>query len=308
MIYTLTFNPSLDYIIHVNDFRIGEINRMTYEKIFAGGKGINVSLVLKNLGHDSIPLGFVAGFTGKEIVKRIEDEGIKTAFIEVKEGHSRINVKMRSNEETEINGQGPKISDENILELFNRLDQLEDEDILVISGSVPNTLPSDMYEQILNRLKNKKLNIVVDAEKDLLMKSLAFHPFLIKPNNKELGEIYGVELKTREDVIPYAMKLQELGARNVLISLAGQGAVLVSENKEIYKSPAPKGVLVNSIGAGDSMVAGFISGYLESGKYHDAFIKGLCTGSASAFSIELAKKEEVENLIDKVLKEENNAN
>ena len=297
MIYTVTFNPSLDYIIQVDNFTVGEINRTKDEKIFAGGKGINVSIVLKNLGHDSIPLGFVAGFTGNEIINRMNDIGIKANFIEVNNGHSRINVKMRSNEETEINGQGPKISDENIESLYKQLDALNSDDILVISGSVPNTLPDDIYERILSRLQDKKMKIVVDATRDLLVKALPYHPFLIKPNNKELGEIYDVTLKTREEVIPYAKKLQEKGARNVLVSMAGEGAVFVGENGEVYTSEAPKGKLVNSVGAGDSMVAGFISGYLESSDYKHAFIKGLCTGSASAFSMELATKEEVNNLM-----------
>ncbi|MBR0462070.1 MAG: 1-phosphofructokinase [Erysipelotrichaceae bacterium] len=297
MIYTVTFNPSLDYIIKVDDFKTGEINRTSDEKIFAGGKGINVSIVLKNLGHDSVPLGFVAGFTGRELVKRIEDLGISSHFIDVGNGYSRINVKMRSNEETEINGQGPKILDGHIEELYAILDGLEDDDILVISGSVPNTLPGDMYERILKRLEGKKLRVVVDAERDLLVKSLPYHPFLIKPNNKELGQIFDVTLKTRDEVVPYARKLQDMGARNVLISMAGEGAVLISEDGEVYKSEAPKGKLVNSIGAGDSMVAGFLSGYLKTGDYHEAFIKGLCTGSASAFSMELATEEEVNKLM-----------
>ena len=297
MIYTVNFNPSLDYIIQVDDFKVGEINRTRDEKLFAGGKGINVSIVLKNLGHDSIPLGFTAGFTGRELVRKIEELGIKPRFIEVDNGYSRINVKMRSNEETEINGQGPKISDQNIEELYAILDKLREEDILVISGSVPNTLPDDMYERILQRLKHKNMRIVVDATRDLLVKSLPYHPFLIKPNNKELGEIFDVTLKKREEVVPYAKKMQEMGARNVLVSMAGEGAVLVSEKGEVFMSEAPKGELVNSIGAGDSMVAGFISGYLKTGDYHQAFLKGLCTGSASAFSMELATEEEVDKLM-----------
>ena len=276
---------------------MGEINRTKDEKIFAGGKGINVSIVLKNLGHDSVPLGFVAGFTGKEIVRRVEELGIRSHFIEVDNGYSRINVKMRSNEETEINGQGPLISEANINELYAVIDGLKDEDILVISGSVPNTLPANMYELILKRLEGKKLKVVVDAEKDLLLKSLPYRPFLIKPNNKELGEIFDVTLKKREEVVPYAKKMQEMGARNVLISMAGEGAVLVSEKGEVFMSEAPKDELVNSIGAGDSMVAGFISGYLKTGDYHQAFLKGLCTGSASAFSMELATEEEVDRLM-----------
>lgn len=297
MIATVTFNPSLDYIIRVEDFKIGEVNRTFYEKIFAGGKGINVSIVLNNLGHESTALGFVAGFTGQEIIRRLHEAGIHSNFIEVNNGYSRINVKMKSNEETEINGQGPNISDENIQALFEILDKLTKDDILIISGSIPNTLPDDMYERIMSRLEDKQIRIVVDATKDLLTNVLKYHPFLIKPNNHELGEIYGVKLNTREEVVPYARKLQEEGARNVLISMAGEGAVLLAENGEVYMSEAPKGTVVNSVGAGDSMVAGFVAGYLESkGDYQTAFEMGVCTGSASAFSEELATRKEMEHL------------
>ncbi len=298
MIYTVTFNPSLDYIIRVRDFREGQINRTEYERIFAGGKGINVSLVLDNLGHTSTALGFTAGFTGAEIEHRLQEEGISCRFIRVKEGHSRINVKMKSGVETEINGQGPKITPENIEELFVILEELTKEDILVISGSVPKTLPGDMYERIMERLKDKGVRIVVDAEKDLLTRVLPYHPFLIKPNNHELSEIFGVSLKTRENIIPYARKMKEKGAVNVLVSMAGEGAVLLDEDGKQHMSEAPEGTLVNSVGAGDSMVAGFLAGYLETGDYETAFRMGLCTGSASAFSEELATREEVETLME----------
>lgn len=296
MIATVTFNPSLDYIIRVEDFKVGEVNRTNYEKIFAGGKGINVSIVLNNLGHKSTALGFVAGFTGQEIVRRLKDTGIDCKFIEVDNGYSRINVKMKSQKETEINGQGPNIKEEHIKQLFDLLDNLTKDDILIISGSIPNTLPDDMYEQIMSHLEGKGIRIVVDATKDLLTNVLKYHPFLIKPNNHELGEIYGVELNKREEVIPYAKKLQEEGAVNVLVSMAGEGAVLLDENGEIHSSEAPKGTVVNSVGAGDSMVAGFVAGYLETGNYQEAFEMGVCTGSASAFSEELATRQEMESL------------
>lgn len=296
MIATVTFNPSLDYIIRVEDFKVGEVNRTNYEKIFAGGKGINVSIVLNNLGHKSTALGFVAGFTGQEIVRRLKDTGIDCKFIEVDNGYSRINVKMKSQKETEINGQGPNIKEEHIKQLFDLLDNLTKDDILIISGSIPNTLPDDMYEQIMSHLEGKGIHIVVDATKDLLTNVLKYHPFLIKPNNHELGEIYGVELNKREEVIPYAKKLQEEGAKNVLVSMAGEGAVLLDENGEIHSSEAPKGTVVNSVGAGDSMVAGFVAGYLETGNYQEAFEMGVCTGSASAFSEELATRQEMESL------------
>ena len=297
MIATLTFNPSLDYIIHVDHFEKGKINRTSYEHILAGGKGINVSWVLSNLGHKSTAMGFLAGFTGRQIEAMLQERGIDTDFIYVKEGLSRINVKMKSEEETEINGQGPRIQDEDLQKLYEKLDQLENGDILVISGSIPNTLPSDMYERILERLKNKGILFVVDAEKDLLSRVLKYHPFLIKPNNHELGEMYHVSLKTKDDVIPYAAKLQKAGARNVLVSLAGEGAVLLDEAGNIHKAEAPKGTLVNSVGAGDSMVAGFLAGYLETKDYATAFRFGLCSGSASAFSAELCRRDEMEALL-----------
>ncbi|MDO4614246.1 MAG: 1-phosphofructokinase [Lachnospiraceae bacterium] len=298
MIYTVTFNPSLDYIVRVENFTLGTVNRTYYENILPGGKGINVSIVLKNLGHESTVLGFMAGFTGREIEARLADYGVSSDFIGVKEGLSRINVKMKSNEESEINGQGPKITDENIEELYAKLDSLKSGDMLVISGSIPNTLPDDMYERIMSRLEGRGIDIVVDATRDLLVNVLKYHPFLIKPNNHELGEIYGVTLATQDEVIPYAKKLQEEGARNVLISMAGEGAVFISEKGDVLKSPAPKGKVVNSVGAGDSMVAGFLTGYMDNdGDYEKAFKMGLCTGSASAFSPDLATRPEVEALL-----------
>lgn len=297
MIYTVTFNPSLDYIVRVKGFKAGQINRTYYENILPGGKGINVSIVLSNLGHDSTALGFMAGFTGQDIEDLMKNFGCGTDFIEVKEGFSRINVKMKSDEETEINGQGPRITEEDIQKLYEKLDALKEGDILIISGSVPNTLPGDMYERIMQRLDGKGIRIIVDAERDLLTKVLKYHPWLIKPNNHELGAIYDVELKTQDEVIPYAQKLQDAGAQNVLISMAGEGAVFISESGEVFKSPAPKGKLVNSVGAGDSMVAGFVAGYLETQDFHKAFRMGLATGSASAFSPDLATRPEVEALL-----------
>ena len=296
MIYTVTFNPALDYVISVDHFTPGKINRTVSENMICGGKGINVSALLANLGYESTALGFVAGFTGAEIEKRAKELGFASDFIHVKKGLSRINVKMKSDEETEINGMGPDIQPEDIQELFNQLDGLTEKDILVISGSIPSTLPDTMYEQIMERVQKKKIKVVVDATNNLLLKVLKYKPFLIKPNNHELGEIFNVELNTRDEVIPYAKKLQEMGAQNVLISMAGQGAVLVSDNNEVIQSKAPKGEVVNSVGAGDSMVAGFLAGYLETNDYDKAFINGLCCGSASAFQVGLATKEDVENV------------
>lgn len=297
MIYTVTFNPSLDYIVRVDDFRLGQVNRTTEELLYPGGKGINVSFVLKNLGLDSTALGFLAGFTGDEIRRLLKEQGIDEDFIEVKQGISRINMKLRSNEESEINGQGPAIEKSDIDRLYQRLDRLEQHDILVLAGSIPSVMPESMYRDIMEHLKEKQLKVVVDATQDLLMNVLPYHPFLIKPNNHELGQIFGLELKEKEDVIRYAKKLQEQGAVNVLVSMAGDGAVLIAEDGSVYESDAPKGKVVNSVGAGDSMVAGFLAGYLQTGRYEEAFKMGICTGSASAFSEKLATKREVEEIM-----------
>ena len=289
MICTVTFNPCIDYVVGVDNLTLGAVNRVSTEAVMAGGKGINVSIVLKNLGHASCALGFLAGFTGDEIARRLRLQGVDTDF---------INVKVKSAEETEINGIGPDIAPSDIEALYTKLDALASDDILVISGSVPAALPGDIYERIMERLEGRGIRIVVDATRELLMNVLAFHPFLVKPNNHELGEIFGVELKARKDVVPYAKKLQELGARNVLVSMAGEGAVLVAENGDVIESPSPKGTVVNSVGAGDSMVAGFIAGYLESdGNYEQAFRMGVCAGSASAFSLGLAERDQVEELL-----------
>ena len=299
MIYTVTFNPSLDYVVTVRDFMMGIVNRTSREFIFPGGKGINVSIVLNNLGCKNTALGFMAGFTGKEIIRLLEEKGISTDFIQVKEGNSRINVKLRAQEETEINGQGPIIGSEDIKSLYCKLDQLEKGDILVLAGSIPDTMPESMYMDIMDHLKEKDLKIVVDATNDLLMNVLPFHPFLIKPNNHELGELFHTVLTEKDQVIHYAKQLQDNGAQNVLVSMAGDGAVLVTESGEVYESEAPQGRVVNSVGAGDSMVAGFLYGYGKTGNYEDAFHYGICAGSASAFSEELATKEAVDSLMKK---------
>lgn len=297
MICTVTFNPSLDYIVRVDDMRLGVINRTTYEQVLPGGKGINVSIVLGNLGHASRALGFLAGFTGAEIARRVGEAGVSADFIEVAEGMSRINAKIKSNEETELNGQGPLITEENIEELYAKLDVLGEGDTLVISGSVPNTLPGDMYERIMARLDGRGVRIVVDAERDLLTRVLPYKPFLVKPNNIELGDIYGVTLKTRDEVVPYAKRMQEAGAQNVLVSMAGEGGVLVAADGQVFQSPAAKGTVVNSVGAGDSSVAGFLAGLMETGSYETAFRMALASGSASAFSDHLATRPEVEALM-----------
>lgn len=299
MIYTVTFNPSLDYIVTVDRFVCGIVNRTKDEIVYPGGKGINVSIVLKNLGYKSIALGFQAGFTGAALEQMLDKKGITTDFIQVKNGMTRINVKLRSEEETEINGQGPVMEKEDMEKLYQKLDALQDGDILVLAGSIPDVMPGSIYMDIMKHLESRRLKIVVDATKDLLVNVLQYHPFLIKPNNHELGEIFGVEIKDKEEVVFYAKKLQEMGAKNVLVSMAGDGAVLVTEDGSVFKAEAPKGKVRNSVGAGDSMVAGFLAGYLEKNDYAEAFKMGVCTGSASAFSEELATKEEVLDLLNK---------
>ena len=296
MIYTITFNPALDYIMVVPSCRSGEVNRTESEKIMAGGKGINVSIVLNNMGVENTALGFISGFTGGAIENILADMNCKTDFIKLDNGFSRINVKIKSDTETEINGQGPDISDGAVKKLYEKLDSLNDGDTLVLAGSIPSSLSDSIYCEIMDYLKDNKLNIVVDATKDLLVNVLKYKPFLVKPNNHEIGEIFGVELKTRSEVVPYAKKMQEMGAKNVLVSMAGEGAVFVGENGEVYESEAPKGKLVNSTGAGDSMVAGFLAGYMEKQDFMYALKMGLSAGSASAFSENLATKEEILNV------------
>lgn len=299
MIYTVTFNPSLDYIVSVDDLTLGTVNRTKKEIINPGGKGINVSLVLRNLGYDSTALGFQAGFTGKEILRRLDEQGIMSDFIEVAEGISRINVKVRSREESEINGMGPAIKEEDIEKLYERLNRLEDGDVLVLAGSIPSVMPETMYRDIMEQLSGRKLKIIVDATRDLLVNVLPYKPFLVKPNNHELGEIYGVTLKTREEVVPFAKRMQQEGARNVLVSMAGEGAVLLTEDGQVFQTEAPEGTVRNSVGAGDSMVAGFVAGYLASEDYEQAFYMGVCAGSASAFSEGMADREYVQELLKK---------
>lgn len=295
MIYTVTFNPSLDYIFTVEGgFHLGRTNRTAAEAMLPGGKGINVSTVLHNLGVESTALGFIAGFTGEEIRRRLLGLGVRADFIRLEEGCSRINLKMKDYDGTEINGNGPKIGKARMEELFRKLDSLTEGDVLVLAGSIPSTLPSSIYRDILARLKGRGILTAVDATKDLLLKVLEYGPFLIKPNNHELGEIFNAEIKTREEAVPYARRLQEKGAKNVLVSMAEEGAALLDQDGGVHMLPAPKGKLINAVGAGDSMVAGFLAGFLESGDFEHAFRMGVAAGSASAFSEGLASKEMVD--------------
>ncbi len=300
MIYTVTFNPALDYVVWVDHFTTGSVNRTVEEKIFYGGKGINVSAVLASLGYPSTALGFVAGFTGDEIERGVKTLGFSSDFIRVKKGMSRINVKLKSEEESEINGRGPEITTEDVNELFRKLEHLKAEDILVLSGSIPATIDSRIYEMILEKLEGRGILTVVDAEKDLLLNVLKYHPFLIKPNNHELGEMFGVVLENDAAIVEYARRLQDMGARNVLVSMAGDGAMLVAENKEIYHVGVAKGIVRNSVGAGDSMVAGFLAGYLENKDYAHALRLGTAAGGATAFSDGLGTRDEIMRLYQEV--------
>ena len=297
MIYTVTFNPAIDYVIKVDDLTLGKVNRTKREDVYCGGKGINVSNVLSNLGIDSVGLGFIAGFTRDAIEAGAKKLGFQPDFIRLREGMTRINVKIKSNEESEINGQGPVIHDDELEQMFQKIDQLKDGDMLVLAGSIPASLPEDIYERIMERLQGRDIQIVVDATKDLLLNVLKYHPFMIKPNNHELGEMFGIELKDNDEIIEHAKKLQEKGARNVLVSMAGDGAILVTEDGDVHMGPCPKGEVKNSVGAGDSMVAGFITGYLKSnGNYEEALKMGTAAGSASAFSEDLATGEKIMEL------------
>lgn len=299
MIYTVTFNPAIDYIVHTGTMQVGQVNRSQGEELYFGGKGINVSFVLHELGLPSKALGFVAGFTGAAIEAGIQEQGIVTDFVHLDSGFSRINVKIKSGEETELNGQGPNISEAAVAELFEKLNQLQDGDVLILAGSIPNTMPADSYEKILAHLSDKKIKVVVDATKDLLLKVLPYHPFLIKPNNHELGELFGVTLHSIEEIATYAKKLQEMGAQNVLISMAGDGALLIDETGKQHVCGVCKGTVKNSVGAGDSMVAGFVAGSMH-GDYEAALKLGTAAGGATAFSEGLAQRAEIERLLQQL--------
>ena len=300
MIYTVTFNPAIDYVVHVEDLRTGDINRLTSEEIYFGGKGINVSLVLGELGIPSRVLGFVAGFTGRALEDGLSQSGLETDFVHLEKGNTRINVKIKSGQETDLNGQGPEIDEKSLAQLYRKLDKIQDDDVLVLAGSIPGSLPADIYEDILAYMSHKKIRTVVDAAGDLLVNVLRYRPFLVKPNHHELGEIFGKELSSMDEIVNYARKLKDMGAVNVLISMAQNGAVLVDEYGEVRRCGVCRGTLVNSVGAGDSMVAGFIAGLTE-GDYGYALKMGTAAGGATAFSKGLAKREDIFELLKQLL-------
>lgn len=300
MIYTVTFNPSIDYIVSMDDFSLGKTNRTKEEKMFPGGKGINVSTVLTNLGIPNIALGFIAGFTGDEIKRLTMKRGILCDFIKLPEGNNRINIKLKDFDGTEINGAGPTVSQKELDILLGQLQKLKDGDSLVLAGSIPSSMPAEIYQIIMEKLKDKQIDVVVDATKELLMNALSYRPFLIKPNKHELEDALDIIIKTKEDAIRYARYLQRFGARNVLVSLSGDGAIFVSEEGESFEANVPPGTLVNAVGSGDSMIAGFLSGWEKTHNYKEAFLMAVASGSASAYSEELATKDEVMKLRSKI--------
>lgn len=300
MVYTITFNPAIDYVVEVDNINPGHVNRCKDEYILFGGKGINVSTVLNNLGIESVALGFIAGFTGDAIEKGVQELGVKTDFIRLAKGQSRINVKIKSEEETDINARGPKIEEDELERLYTRLDLIGEGDMLVLAGSVPDTLPSDIYMRIMERVKDNKTDVIVDATKELLLNVLEYRPFLVKPNKEELGELFHVSCGSESEVIECAWRLRRLGARNVLVSMGGDGALLLAENNELLKAKAPSGDVVSAVGAGDSMVAGFIAGYMKEHDYRKALNMGTAAGSATAFSRGLAIKEKVDEMLEQI--------
>jgi 1-phosphofructokinase len=301
VVYTITFNPALDYVMRMDSpLDIGETNRSQSEELYYGGKGINVSVVLNELGVSNVSLGFIAGFTGDAIDAGVAKMGVITDFIKLPKGISRINVKLKASKETEINAQGPDIDEASIDALFEKINKIKDGDCIILAGSIPKTLPDDIYERILKTLEGKDVIKVVDATKDLLMKVLPYKPFLIKPNQAELGELFNVEITTDDEIIKYARILQERGAKNVLVSLGKRGALLIPETGEPIKMGAPSGKAVNTVGSGDSMVAGFLAGYLQTKNYYEALALGSAAGSATAVLPGLADKKTIDIQREKI--------
>lgn len=301
MIYTVTLNPSIDYVINMDQLLEGTVNRVSTEHFYAGGKGINVSQILNQHDVENVALGFVSGFTGEFIKQSLQEKGIHTNFISLPAGYSRINMKVKTlTEETEINGAGPQIPKEAIDSLYKQLDQLTSEDTLVLAGSIPASLPDDFYEQIMKYIEKKQVKVIVDATKNLLLNVLKYRPFLIKPNHHEIAEMFNVKISSLDELLQYGERLKERGAQNVLISMGGEGAVLITENGEVYRSNVPKGIVKNSVGAGDSMVAGFIAGYQKTNRYDEALRLGAASGSATAFSSDVATREYIDQLVSEI--------
>ena len=298
MVDTITLNPALDYVMKVGKLRYDDINRSKSEEIYYGGKGINVSVILTRLGVHNKALGFVAGFTGRKLEQMLVDEGIDCDFNRLSNGQTRINVKIKADTELDVNASGPDISEDDIKDLMDKLDDIGEDDYLVLAGSIPSTLPDDIYERILSRLQSRGVNFIVDATGDLLKKALPYKPFLVKPNHHELGDLFGVETKTEEDIVKYARKVQEMGARNVLVSRAKDGATLIDENSNVTTFANVDGELVNSVGCGDSMVAGFVAGYINKKDYAYALKLGAACGNATAFSEELATADEIKKVFE----------
>lgn len=298
MIYTVTFNPALDYVMNVKSLQSSDINRTESESLYYGGKGINVSVILSRLKVKNKALGFLAGFSGQQIEKMLRDDDIDTDFVYLKNGYTRINVKIKSDREIDINASGPSIEKEDITVLMQKLETLTAGDCLVLAGSIPKTLPDDIYEKILKKLDGRGIDFIIDATGDLLVNVLKYRPLMVKPNHHELGDIFSVEIKGIDDIVKYSKKLQEMGARNVLVSRGKDGAALVDENGELHTMGNVPGKIVSSVGCGDSMVAGFLAGYYESGDYAYALKLGSACGNATAFSQTLAKKDEIEKMLN----------
>lgn len=306
MIYTLTLNPALDYFVQVENYQSGQVNRASHEKILAGGKGLNVATVLYRLGMETTALGFFAGFTGAIVSALLKKSGVPHDFIMLPQGNTRINIKLHAQEETEINGIGASIDEDALQLLYEKLDAMQEGDYCVLAGSIPDSVPEHIYCDIMHRYQEKNIRFVVDASGDVLKQSLACHPFLIKPNHHELGELFGVKLHKPAEVIKYAQKLQEWGASNILVSMAEKGAVLLCADGEIYQQRAFRGDVMNSAGAGDSMLAGFLTAYVRTGNLAQSLNLGIASGSASAFSETLATKEQIFDYYKKFAQPEHN--
>lgn len=298
MVYTVTLNPALDYVMKLKALRTDDINRTDGEEIYYGGKGINVSVILTQLGIPNTALGFLGGFTGKKLEEMLKNDNVSCDFNYLKNGDTRINVKIKADKEIDLNACGPEITKEDMQSFLKKLDGIKSGDYLILAGSIPNTLPDDIYEQILERVGDRNINCVVDATGDLLKNVLKYRPFLIKPNHHELGDLFSVQIKSDDDIVKYSKKLQEMGAKNVLVSMAKDGAMLTDENGCVHKIGNAKGKLINSVGCGDSMVAGFTAGYIKTADYSYALRLGSACGNATAFSEKLATREEIERVFN----------